>query len=148
MICSDGKREFLAKLLEAGLRVPPTLSGCKGYLLSDIEMFKMLLASGMDPNLPSWQRQTWLHDVCGGGRGQVEKQLAFARMLLDAGANISAKEEVYRSTPLGFAARNNMPDMVEFLLSPGVPTNLPDDEPWSTPLACPSAGGTWRSHRS
>ena len=136
MICGDGKREFLAQLLEAGLRMPPTLTGCKGYLLSDIEMFKMLLASGMDPNLPNWQRQTLLHDVCGGGgRGQVEKQLAFARILLDAGANISAKEEVYRSTPLGFAARNNMPDMVEFLLSRGAPYNLPDDEPWSTPLA-------------
>jgi hypothetical protein len=66
MICSDGKRELLAQLLEAGLRVPPTLTGCKGYLLSDIEMFKMLLASGMDPNLPNWQRQTLLHDVCGG----------------------------------------------------------------------------------
>jgi len=70
-------------------------------------MFKMLLANGMDPNLPNWQPQTLLHDVCGGGgRGQVEKQLAFARILLDAGANISAKEEVYRSTPLEFAARN------------------------------------------
>ena len=136
MICGDGKREFLAQLLEAGLRVPPTLTSCKGYLLNDIEMFKMLLANGMDPNLPNWQRQTLLHDVCGGGgRGQVEKQLAFARILLDAGANISAKEEVYRSTPLGFAARNNMPDMVEFLLSRGAPSNLPDDEPWSTPLA-------------
>jgi uncharacterized protein len=136
MICSDGKREFLAQLLQAGLRVPPTLTCCKGYLLSDLEMFKMLLASGMDPNLPNWQHQTLLHDVCsGGGRGQVAKQLAFARILLDAGANISAKEEVYRSTPLGFAARNNMPDMVEFLLSRGAPANLPGDEPWSTPLA-------------
>jgi ankyrin repeat protein len=136
MICGDRKREFLAQLLEAGLRVPPTLTGCKGYLLNDIEMFKMLLSSGMDPDLPNWQRQTLLHDVCGGGeRGKVEKQLAFARILLDAGANISAKEEVYRSTPLGFAARNNMPDMVEFLLARGAPTNLPDDEPWATPLA-------------
>ena len=29
----------------------------------------------------------------------------------------------------------NLPDMVEFLLSRGAPTNLPDDEPWTTPLA-------------
>jgi ankyrin repeat protein len=28
-----------------------------------------------------------------------------------------------------------MPDMVELLLSRGAPTNLHDDEPWSTPLA-------------
>jgi ankyrin repeat protein len=135
-LCSDGKREFLAQLLEAGLRVPPTLTECKGYLLSDVEMFKMLLASGMSPDLPNWQQQTLLHDVCGGGgRGRAEKQLTLARILLDAGATISAREDVYRSTPLAFAARTKMPDMVELLLSRGAPTNLHDDEPWSTPLA-------------
>ena len=36
---------------------------------------------------------------------------------------------------LAWAARTNMPDMVEFLLARGAPTNLPDDEPWATPLA-------------
>ena len=51
----------------------------------------------------------------GGGRGQVEKQLAFARILLDAGANISARDNEYLSTPLAWAARMNLPDMVEFL---------------------------------
>ena len=28
-----------------------------------------------------------------------------------------------------------MPEMVEFLLARGAPTNLPDDPPWATPLA-------------
>jgi ankyrin repeat protein len=28
-----------------------------------------------------------------------------------------------------------MPEMVEFLLARGAPTNLPDDRPWATPLA-------------
>jgi ankyrin repeat protein len=56
-------------------------------------------------------------------------------MLLDAGANISARDDEYRSTPLAFAARTNMPEMVEFLLSRGAVTNLPDDPPWATPLA-------------
>ena len=106
------------------------------HLLSDVEMFKMLLASGMSPDLPNWQQQTLLHDVCGGGgRGKAEKQLTLARILLNAGATISAREDVYRSTPLAFAARTNMPDMVELLLSRGAPTNLYDDEPWATPLA-------------
>jgi len=58
-----------------------------------------------------------------------------AGIFLDAGATISAKDEDYRSTPLAWAARQNLPDMVEFLLSRGAPTNLPDDEPWTTPLA-------------
>ena len=96
-------------------------------------MFQMLLESGMNPDLPNWQRQTFLHDLCRGG--QMGKQLALAGILLDAGASISAREDEYCSTPLGWAARTNMPDMVELLLSRGAPTNLPDDQPWATPLA-------------
>ncbi len=99
-------------------------------------MFRILLDNGMSPDLPNWQRQTFLHDLCRGGkRGQTEKQLALAAILLDAGASINAREEEYGSTPLGWAARTNMPDMVEFLLARGAPTNLPDDAPWATPLA-------------
>ena len=58
-----------------------------------------------------------------------------AGILLDAGANISARDEEYRSTPLAWAARNDPPDMVELLLAHGASTSLADDEPWATPLA-------------
>jgi ankyrin repeat protein len=135
-VCTRGKRELLMRLLDAGIRVPPVLTACRGYLLENTEMFRNLLESGMNPDLPNWQQQTFLHDLCRGGkRGQVGKQLALAEILLDAGASISAREEEYCSTPLGWAARTNMPDMVEFLLARGARTNFPDDEPWATPLA-------------
>jgi ankyrin repeat protein len=135
-VCTLAKRELLLRLLDAGIRVPAVLTACRGYLLEDTEMFRILLGSGMNPDLPNWQRQTFLHDLCRGGkRGQTGKQLALAGILLDAGASISAREDEYCSTPLGWAARTNMPDMVEFLLSRGAPTNLPDDKPWATPLA-------------
>jgi ankyrin repeat protein len=135
-VCTLGKRELLVRLLDAGIRVPPVLTACRGYLLEDTEMFRILLGSGMNPDLPNWQRQTFLHDLCRGGkRGQTGKQLALAGILLDAGASISAREDEYCSTPLGWAARTNMPDMVELLLSRGAPTNLHDDKPWATPLA-------------
>jgi ankyrin repeat protein len=135
-VCTRGKRDLLMRLLDAGIRVPPVLTACRGYLLENIEMFHILLDSGMSPDLPNWQRQTFLHDLCRGGkRGQTEKQLTLAAILLDVGASINAREEEYGSTPLGWAARTNMPDMVEFLLSRGALTNLPDDEPWATPLA-------------
>lgn len=113
------------------------VTGCRSYLLEDVEILRLLLASGMDPNLPNWQRATPLHDLCGrDGRGRARgNRIEVAGILLEAGANISAKDEEYRSTPLGWAARNDLPDMVEFLLSRGAPTNLPDDEPWATPLA-------------
>jgi len=125
------------RLLDAGARVPPVLTPCRSYLLSDPAMLRLLLASGMNPDLPNWQRATPLHDLCGRdsrGRSQpLRKDCAV--ILLDAGATISAREEDYRSTPLAWAARNDLPDVVELLLARGAPTNLPDDAPWATPLA-------------
>jgi ankyrin repeat protein len=64
-----------------------------------------------------------------------------ATILLDAGATIAAKDDDYRSTPLAWAARHNLPDMVELLLARGAATNLADDEPWATPLAWATTRG-------
>ena len=71
--------------------------------------------------------------TAGAGRGHIAPSAQ--AILLDAGAAISPKDEDYRSTPLAWAARNGLPDMVAFLLERGAATNLPDDEPWATPLA-------------
>jgi len=123
--------------LDAGARVPPVVTACRSYLLSDPDMLRLLLASGMNPDLPNWQLATPLHDLCGrDGRGRPQpRRVECAAILLDAGATISAKDEDYRSTPLAWAARNDLPDMVELLLDRGAATNLPDDESWATPLA-------------
>lgn len=135
--CKQGKRDLLVRLLDAGARVPPTMTACRSYLMSDPGMLRLLLASGMSPDLPNWQLATPLHDLCGrDGRGRPQPRRAeCADILLDAGATISARDEDYRSTPLAWAARSDLPDMVELLLARGAPTNLPDDEPWATPLA-------------
>jgi ankyrin repeat protein len=58
-----------------------------------------------------------------------------AAILLEAGGTISARDDEYRSRPLAWAARNDLPDMVEFLLAKGAPANLPDDPAWATLLA-------------
>jgi ankyrin repeat protein len=144
--CTLGKRELLVRLLDAGGRVPPVLTACRTYLLEDPELLRLLLASGMDPDLPNWQRATPLHDLCSrDGRGRPRPQRTdCAAILLDAGADISAKDEEYRSTPLAWAARNGLPDMVELLLARGAATNLPDDEPWATPLAWATRRGHGR----
>jgi ankyrin repeat protein len=96
----------------------------------------------MDPDLPNWLLATPLHDLCGrDGRGRPQRyRTECATILLDAGANISARDEDYRSTPLAWAARNDLPEMAELLLAQGAPTNLVDDEPWATPL-------TWATRR-
>jgi ankyrin repeat protein len=136
-VCTRGKRDLLLRLLDAGIRVPPVVTGCHSYLIENIEMLRILLASGMNPDLPNWQRRTFLHDLCSGSkRGQTPQDaIERAQILLDAGASITARDEEYRSTPLALAARANMREMVEFLLTQGAPANLPDDVPWATPLA-------------
>jgi ankyrin repeat protein len=112
------------------------VTGCRSYLLEDVEMLRTLLASGMSPDMPDWQGQTFLHGLCSGGkRGQAGEAVERAGILLDAGASITAREDQYRSTPLAWAARTNMPAMIQFLLTRGALVNLPDDPPFTTPLA-------------
>jgi ankyrin repeat protein len=97
-----------------------------------------LLARGLDPNRTDWLGKTFLH-FCGetGNR-------AVAAALLDAGADINAREVEFQGTPLAAAVRScaNGKDlakrgkrMVEFLLKRGAATNLPGDQPWATPLS-------------
>ena len=118
-VCTRGDSELLIRISDAGIRVAPVLTECRGYLLENLGRGRLF----------------W-HDVCPGGkRGQAAEALARAAILLDAGASISGREDECGSTPLAWAARTNMPDMVEYLPASGAPTNLPDDEPWATPLA-------------
>jgi ankyrin repeat protein len=139
------KRDLLKRLLDAGIRVPPVVTGCQSYILEQPDMLKTLLDHGMNPDTCNWQSQTMLHMLCrGDGRGKPDPQsLQCAAMLLDAGAHISARDDDLQSTPLAWAARSNRPDMVQFLLSRGARTNLPDDKSWATPLAW----ATRRGHR-
>jgi len=133
-VCTLGKRDLLKRLLDAGIRVPPLLTGCQSYLLERADMLQTLLESGMNPDTCNWQNQTMLHMVCGQTK-PGENSITCAKLLLDAGANISARDDEYRSTPLAWAARSNRRDLVELLLSRGAPARLPDDKSWATPLA-------------
>ena len=134
-VCTLGKRELLERLFEAGVRVPPIITGCQTYLLEDADMLRALLAHGMTPDVMNWQRQTLLHHACCRTGEGADAALERAAILLDAGADLTARDDEYRSTPLAWAARAGALPMVEFLLARGAPVTLPDDEPWATPLA-------------
>jgi ankyrin repeat protein len=99
----------------------------------------------MDPNLPDWQHATPLHDLgARDGRGRTRPhRTECATILLDAGARLDARDEAYRSTPLAWAARNDVEDMLELFLARGAPTQSADDPVWATPLAW----ATRRGHR-
>jgi ankyrin repeat protein len=77
----------------------------------------------------SWLRITPLHEAA--RAGDIEK----AKALLDAGADMTARDEHLRSTPLAWAAKFGQREMVTLLLERGAPRSLPDDPAWATPLA-------------
>jgi ankyrin repeat protein len=131
-VVTRGKRDLLQRLLDAGIRVPRYVTGCQSYLMEQPDMLQTLLNNGMHPDTCNWLNQTMLHMLC---RVPGDNDTVCARMLLDAGANISARDDDLSSTPLAWAARNNNLPMVEFLLFRGAPANLPGDKAWATPLA-------------
>lgn len=102
-----------------------------------------LLVRGLDPNQSDWLGRTLLH-VCAANGDR-----AVAAVLLDAGADVDARELEFNGTPLATAVRIEPPGaepdrseferrrraMVEYLLRRGARPNLPDDESWATPLA-------------
>ena len=77
----------------------------------------------------NWLRITPLHEAA--RTGDLEK----AKALLDAGADLTARDEHLRSTPLAWAAKFGQREMVTLLLERGAPRSLPDDPAWATPLA-------------
>jgi ankyrin repeat protein len=117
--------------------VPARVEGCHSYLFERPDMLRTLIASGMSPDLPGSHGMTPLHQLCTRDTRNrtMNHRTEVAGILLDAGAFIAPRDLEYESTPLAWAARCNLPDMVEFLLARGAPTHLPDDKPWATPLA-------------
>jgi hypothetical protein len=93
------------------------------------ELNELLFQHGMDPNQPNWLRITSLHQMA--EAGDVDK----ASIFIERGADLHARDEELRSTPLGYAAKYGKTLLVEFLLRRGAKPVLPDDPPWATPMA-------------
>jgi ankyrin repeat protein len=93
------------------------------------ELNELLFQHGMNPSAADWLGITPLHEFA--RQGDVEK----AAIFLDHGADLHARDEDIRSTPLGWAAKFGQRAMVDLLLERGAKPNLPDDPPWATPLA-------------
>ena len=106
----------------------------------DKRMEQLLLSYGAEPTIglagddapeerEHWLRISPLHQAARKG------DVAAAKKLLDAGADLTARDEHIRSTPLAWAAKFGQLGMVEFLLRHGAPKQLPDDSDWATPRA-------------
>jgi hypothetical protein len=100
--------------------------------------FSMILErSGVD--LPPRFGRTLLHDVAAAWPRSAPMEAAdrvgFATILLDAGARLDVRDELLRSTPLGWACRWGGLELVTLLLEGGADPIEADAEPWATPLA-------------
>jgi ankyrin repeat protein len=142
----SGHYEIAKLLLERGaFPNPPVESSGDALFVArelrpDARVEQLLLSYGATP-VPedpeeawpavahNWMRITPLHEAA--RAGDLEK----AKALLDAGADLTARDEHLRSTPLAWAAKFGQREMVTLLLERGAPRTLPDDPAWATPLA-------------
>lgn len=103
--------------------------------------FRLVLAR-CDPNLRGRLTEghpfglTLLHSVAG-SREHVTagERVAFATMLLDAGARLDVRDYVLESTPLGWACRWGRVELVKLYLERGADPVESGAAPWATPLA-------------
>ncbi len=79
---------------------------------------------------------TILHSVAGAREHVMpEERLAFATVLLDAGARLDIRDNLLKSTPLGWACRWGRAELVRLLLKRGADPVEQGAEPWATPKA-------------
>jgi len=102
---------------------------CDGGTDRGLACFRMLLERA-DPN----QKSCWtlLHTIV--ARGGKE-HVPYAEMLLDAGARMDIRDDLLKSTALGWACRWGHLHFVELLLDRGADPVEKDADSWATPMA-------------
>ena len=101
------------------------------------EGLKLVLERGVDPNMADDAGYTVLHhlasDYC--RASNEEARVIRATMLLDAGASLTIRDSLLKSTPLGWACRWGHIELVRLYLERGADALEADAERWATPLA-------------
>jgi ankyrin repeat protein len=95
-----------------------------------------LILKRCDSNLIGGFNRTVLHEVAAMGDHVTQEEAAeFAAALLDAGARTSVRDDLLKSTPLGWACRWGRAEVAKVLLERGADPLEADAEPWARPRA-------------
>jgi hypothetical protein len=98
-----------------------------------LHCFRLILER-CDPNLIGGFGRTVLHEVAAMGDHVTEEEAGpFARALLDAGARTGVRDEILKSTPLGWACRWGRVEVARALLERGADPVEADADPWARP---------------
>lgn len=121
------------------LEQPPHFWSYKSQRPADrndyLECFRLVLARS-DANLVGRYGRTMLHVIASARMaGSAEERVSFARELLDAGARVDVRDEILRSTPLGWACRWGRIELVRLFLDRGASRDESATEPWARPIA-------------
>ncbi|HEY7336249.1 MAG TPA: hypothetical protein VH639_15270 [Bryobacteraceae bacterium] len=116
-------------------------------LFRSLECFKLVLQHcNADASL--YFGRTILHDIVGmygrdstsEGRDRTGDAIGFASAVLDAGARLDIRDDLLKSTPLGWACRWGLPNLVKLFLDRGADPVEPDAEPWASPVGWATKG--------
>jgi ankyrin repeat protein len=96
----------------------------------------LLILNRCDPNVIGAFARTALHEVAA-MRDHVteEEAVMFAKALMNAGARTDIRDDILKSTPLGWACRWGRADVARVLLERGADPVEADAEPWAQPKA-------------
>jgi ankyrin repeat protein len=94
----------------------------------------LILQENVDPNVARMGATT-LHFTAARGGLDGASRARFAAMLIDHGARLDLRDDLLKSTPLGWACRWGRLKMAEVLIARGAPVEEPDAESWATPIA-------------
>ena len=98
--------------------------------------FRMILERTGPPNGRLRFGATILHEIVTmGSHTTAEERVAFAEAALDAGARMDLRDELLKSTPLGWGCRWGRVELVKLFLARGAKAMEPDAEPWAQPSA-------------
>jgi len=102
-----------------------------GYL----ECFRLVLGA-CDANIVGSFGRTILHEIAAMRDWITEDEvIAFGRAALEAGARSGGRDDILKSTPLGWACRWGRIKLVRLLLEHGAVLEEKDAESWAQPLA-------------